>query len=87
VLQDFLDSTTKPLPDNWSAWLSFNQESDGTAIWLEQKFDVPNSGEWKDENVFQIPLSREYTEPESSYPGVVIFERTPLAGVADILEK
>ncbi|KIK95746.1 hypothetical protein PAXRUDRAFT_826697 [Paxillus rubicundulus Ve08.2h10] len=87
VLQDFLDSTTKPLPENWSAWLSFNQESDGTAIWLEQKFDVPNSGQWKDENVFQIPVSRHHTEPETSYPGVVIFERTPLAGVTDILGK
>ncbi|KIJ67361.1 hypothetical protein HYDPIDRAFT_37902 [Hydnomerulius pinastri MD-312] len=87
VLKSFLDSASKPLPDNWSAWLSLNQENDGTAIWLEQKFDVPNSGKWKNENVFQIPLSKQHAELESCFPGVVIFERTPLAGMTDILEK
>lgn len=87
VLKDFLESTSRPLPDNWSAWLSLNQESDGTAIWLEQKFNVPDSGKWKNENVFHIPISKDHVELVHSYPGVVIFERTPLTGVTDILGK
>ena len=82
-----MESTSKPLPDNWSAWLSLNQESDGTAIWLEQKFNVPDSGKWKNENVFHIPCSKDHVELAQSYPGVVIFERTPLTGVTDILGK
>ncbi|KAF8128981.1 hypothetical protein EV363DRAFT_1400231 [Boletus edulis] len=87
VLRDFLESTSRPLPDDWSAWLSLNQESDGTAIWLEQKFNVPDSGQWKNENIFQIPISRDHVELAHSYPGVVIFERTPLTGVTDILGR
>ena len=87
MLRDFLDSTRRPLPDNWSAWLSLNQESDGTAIWLEQKFNVPDSGKWKNENVFHMPISKDHVELTHSYPGVVIFERTPLTGVTDILGR
>ncbi|KAH0835800.1 hypothetical protein J3R83DRAFT_9655 [Lanmaoa asiatica] len=87
VLKDFLESTRKPLPDNWSAWLSLNQESDGTAIWLEQKFNVPDSGLWKNENVFHIPISKDHVELAHSYPGVVFFECTPLTGVTDILGR
>ncbi|KAH7886763.1 SAC3/GANP/Nin1/mts3/eIF-3 p25 family-domain-containing protein [Phlebopus sp. FC_14] len=87
ILKNFLNSASNPLPDNWFAWLSLNQENDGTAIWLEQKFDVPNSGKWRNENVFQIPLSRDHTNVETCYPGVVLFERTPLTSMSDLLEK
>ncbi|KAF8549502.1 hypothetical protein OG21DRAFT_1500373 [Imleria badia] len=87
VLKDFLESTSRPLPDNWSAWLSLNQESDGTAIWLEQKFNMPDSGEWKNENVFHMPIAKDPVELAHSYPGVVLFERTPLTGVTDILGR
>lgn len=86
VLMDFLESAKRPLPNNWSAWLSLNQESDGTAIWLEQKFNVPDSGKWKNENVFQMQISKDHTEPHS-YPGVIVFERTPFTGVTDILGR
>lgn len=87
VLKNFLELGRRPLPNNWSVWLSLNQESDGTAIWLEQKFNVPDSGEWKNENVFQIPISKDGTKLLHSYPGVIIFERTPFTGVADILGR
>jgi hypothetical protein len=40
----------------WNIWLSLNPESDSSAIWLEKKFDVPKSGRWASENVFEIPV-------------------------------
>lgn len=62
-----------------------NSDNDQTAIWLQQKFDVPESGEWVSESVFSIPVS----EPDASeaFPGLVVFECTPLEGVDDDLEK
>jgi hypothetical protein len=36
--------------------LSLNPESDSSAIWLERKFDVPKSGWWASESIFEIPL-------------------------------
>lgn len=87
MLKDVLESMGRSLPDDWSAWLSLNQENDGTAIWLEQKFNVPDSGEWKNENVFHIPIAKDHVELMRSYPGVVIFERTPLTGVPDLLGR
>lgn len=87
MIGDFLESTKNPFPDNWCAWLSLNQESDGTAIWLEQKFNVPESGKWKNDHVFQMPISKDHVELVRSYPGIVVFERTPLTGVTDILGR
>lgn len=86
LLQSYLDPSSSPLPPNWAAWLSLNQENDGTAIWLEQKFDVPESGKWKSGNVFEMPISRSHTDVERFYPGVIIFERTPMSST-DVLEK
>lgn len=40
----------------WNVWLSLNPESDSSAIWLERKFDVPKSGQWVSETIFEIPL-------------------------------
>jgi hypothetical protein len=40
----------------WNVWLSLNPESDSSAIWLERKFDVPKSGRWASESIFEIPL-------------------------------
>ncbi|KAH7925714.1 hypothetical protein BV22DRAFT_1010643 [Leucogyrophana mollusca] len=73
-------------PSNWSAWLSLNQENDGTAIWLEQKWDIPNSGKWRNDNIFEIPIL-EIHENSGVFPGIIIFERTPLSGVDDQLER
>ncbi|KAL4071877.1 SAC3/GANP/Nin1/mts3/eIF-3 p25 family-domain-containing protein [Scleroderma citrinum] len=87
VLRVSLDSPMSPLPSNWAVWLSLNQENDGTAIWLEQKFDIPNSGKWKSENVFEMPVSSLHVDADNCYPGVVVFERTPLTGIPDVLEK
>lgn len=73
-------------PPAWHIWLSTNPETDGTAIWLEKKFDVPASGQWNSEHIFSIPID---PSGESSLvsPGVIIFECTPLEGVADDIER
>ena len=65
-----------------------NPESDGTAIWLEQKFDVPTSGQWQSDNVFEIPLEISDSQGDVfMFPGLIIFECTPLGDVTDDLEK
>ena len=62
-----------------------NTENDNTAIWLEHKFDVPSSGEWVSENVVSIPA---FKKPKSKgSPGLIVFERTPLEGVDDEIER
>ncbi|KAJ3510677.1 hypothetical protein NLJ89_g4539 [Agrocybe chaxingu] len=71
----------------WDIWLSLNPESDATAIWLEKKFDMPESGAWVSESVFAIPLSSARAPAQKGFPGVVVFECTPLGDVADDLEK
>jgi nuclear mRNA export protein SAC3 len=62
-----------------------NPSTDATAIWLERKFDVPESGQWNAENIFSIPLLPGRGSPIS--PGVIIFECTPLEGVTDEIER
>jgi len=63
-----------------------NPESDATAIWLQKKFDVPNSGYWLSEAVFSIPLMST-SSGSSQHPGMLIFECTPLDDVSDGLER
>jgi hypothetical protein len=75
------------LPTTWRIWLSMNQESDATAIWLERKFDVPSSGQWASEIVFSIPLIPPHQVDAPDFPGLIVFECTPLEGVTDDLEK
>jgi hypothetical protein len=70
----------------WRIWVSMNLENDGTAIWLEHKFDAPESGRWESENVFSIPL-REKDVSSSTSPGMIVFECTPLGHVSDELER
>ncbi|KAF9495569.1 hypothetical protein BDN71DRAFT_1589686 [Pleurotus eryngii] len=77
----------KPLP-SWRTWISLNPESDATAIWLERKFDIPNSGKWVSEVIFEIPLAAQGDEGESEgFPGLIIFERTPLNDITDDIER
>lgn len=65
-----------------------NPENDGTAIWLQHKFDVPASGNWISENVFSIPVVSEVQGPPlQGSPGFIIFERTPLEGIGDDIER
>lgn len=65
-----------------------NPESDATAIWLEKKFDIPNSGEWASETVFSIPISEKSRSPGTlGHPGVIVFECTPVEGVNDEIER
>ena len=62
-----------------------NPNNDKTAIWLEKKFNVPESGKWASETVFSVPVS---TSPASkAYPGLIVFECTPLDEVDDEIEK
>ncbi|KAI0942263.1 hypothetical protein AcW1_002940 [Taiwanofungus camphoratus] len=75
-------------PLAWHVWLSMNPENDGTAIWLQHKFDVPASGNWISENVFSIPVVSEVQGPPlQGSPGFIIFERTPLEGIGDDIER
>jgi len=73
-----------PAPFDYCLWLSLNPENDGTAIWVERKFDVPNSGAWASERVFSVPLAPRVA---AHSPGLVVFECSPLHGVDDEIEK
>ncbi|KAL6310278.1 SAC3/GANP/Nin1/mts3/eIF-3 p25 family-domain-containing protein [Sparassis latifolia] len=76
-----------PSPE-WRLWLTMNPENDRTAIWLEHKFDVPASGVWESENTFSIQGSTAVQDPPShGSPGLIVFERTPLEGITDELER
>jgi len=75
------------LPPNWVVWLSINQDNDGTAIWLQRKFDVPTSGTWYSDKVFQIGPATSTVDTEDGAPGLVIFECTPFEGLDDELEE
>ncbi len=69
----------------WCIWLSTNSVNDKTAIWLEHKFGVPVSGQWVSENVFCIHA---FDAPEQQgSPGLIVFERSPLEGVEDEIER
>ncbi|KXN83005.1 SAC3 family protein 1 [Leucoagaricus sp. SymC.cos] len=77
----------------WNIWLSLNPESDSSAIWLEKKFDVPKSGRWADETVFEIPLvpdsleNERVGEEDGWATGLIVFECTPVDRVADEIER
>lgn len=64
-----------------------NPDSDATAIWLERKFDVPDSGKWVSETVFSMPLVPRKVAQASDFPGLIVFECTPLEGVTDDIER
>ncbi|KAF9062122.1 SAC3/GANP/Nin1/mts3/eIF-3 p25 family-domain-containing protein [Rhodocollybia butyracea] len=72
----------------YSLWLSLNPTVDATAIWVQTKFGVPESGCWKGESVFEIPLvPQKRSEEVKRFPGVIVFECTPLDGVEDELDR
>lgn len=75
------------LPSNWLVWLSINQDNDGTAIWLQRKFDIPSSGTWLSDIVFQIGPAASTIDAEDGAPGLIIFECTPFEDLDDELEK
>ncbi|KAJ7039915.1 hypothetical protein C8F04DRAFT_1085319 [Mycena alexandri] len=93
ILRSLLKSRSRsasnsPSSGFWRIWLSLNPESDATAIWLECKFDVPGSGgQWETETVFSIPVASKPPITAEGYPGVIMFECTPLEGVEDDLER
>ncbi|TFY70589.1 hypothetical protein EVG20_g2429 [Dentipellis fragilis] len=71
-------------PFDYRIWVSMNPDNDGTAIWVERKFDVPASGQWANERIFSIPLLP--GDNQSNSPGFIVFECTPLGGIKDDLE-
>ncbi|THV07242.1 hypothetical protein K435DRAFT_709945 [Dendrothele bispora CBS 962.96] len=81
-----MGSSNMTLHRTWRFWVSFNPVVDSTAIWLQRKFSVPNSGSWLGDVVFSIPLTGDEDTSVGS-PGVIIFECTPLEGVDDELER
>ncbi|KAJ7770634.1 hypothetical protein B0H16DRAFT_218508 [Mycena metata] len=90
IVRSVLKSKSSKSPSSgfWRIWLSLNPESDATAIWLECKFDVPGSrGQWETETVFSIPVASKPPITAEGYPGVIMFECTPLEGVEDDLER
>lgn len=72
-------------------WLSLNPENDGTAIWVERKFDVPsNPGEWFSDTIYSIPVkagSSSKTKASVESPIMIVFECTPLEGIDDDIER
>lgn len=75
-------------PPFWNLWLSMNPDVDGTAIWVQRKFSVPESGEWLSENSFQIPISsQEDTTQPPSAPSLLVFECSPIADIGDDVER
>ncbi|KAI0058607.1 hypothetical protein BV25DRAFT_1810344 [Artomyces pyxidatus] len=72
-------------PFDWRIWLSTNPDNDGTAIWVETKFDVPASGQWDSERIFSVPLTP--GDDQSSSPGLIVFECSPLDGINDEIEQ
>ncbi|PCH34598.1 hypothetical protein WOLCODRAFT_106253 [Wolfiporia cocos MD-104 SS10] len=74
--------------DEWRLWLSMNTENDSTAIWVERKFHVPDSGIWDSDSVFSIPAHTNSYDPTlRGSPGLIVFERTSLADIDDDIER
>jgi len=82
----------------WDVWLSLNSESEASAIWIENKFEVPKSGRWinDDEAVFEIPIvegnveenkEEEEQEEAGKYTGLIVFECTPTNLIKDDIER
>jgi len=80
----------------WDVWLSLNDQSEASAIWIENKFEVPKSGRWiDDENVFEILVvegnveedEEEEQEEVGKYTGLIVFECTPTNLIKDDIEK
>ncbi len=63
-----------------------NPDNDQTAIFLEQKFNAPESGNWETELIFSIPILEDEAGTDS-FPGLLIFECTPLDAVSDEIER
>ncbi|KAM6499495.1 SAC3 domain containing protein [Amanita muscaria] len=86
ILKSHINEKKEMMPSPWKIWLSTNPDSDATAIWMERKFDVPDSGYWSSENIFSIPTSTD-SSAQKGFPGVIIFECTPIQNVKDDIER
>lgn len=58
-----LSSSASPLPQglqkSYTLWLSLNPSSDATAIWVQTKFGVPESGWWRNSHSHQDGTGKE----------------------------
>ncbi|KZS99776.1 uncharacterized protein LAESUDRAFT_71762 [Laetiporus sulphureus 93-53] len=69
-------------------WLSMSPVHDGTAIWLEHKFDVPVSRTRDSQNTFSIPaIPKAHRSTSRGSLDFIIFERTPLDDIENDIEK
>ena len=85
TLRSSLQNRYGDVSDNWLAWLCLNPDNERTAIWLDQKFDVPETGQWLSESVIALFVS--LVKVEHGYPGLLIFECKSLDAEDDELEK
>ncbi|KAF8621366.1 hypothetical protein AX15_007833 [Amanita polypyramis BW_CC] len=86
ALMSHVGEKTRTIPSSWQIWLSTNPDSDATAIWMERKFDVPDSGHWVSDTIFSIPISQG-RDALKGFPGVIVFELTPVQNVKDDIER
>lgn len=99
VSTSVVSSSSKASSDGlpWSTFLSLNEEREGTAIWIEEKFTAPEGAqpEWlafasDDEErrgVLVIPPSSHQHRSSTPGPGLVVFELTPPREEEDELER
>ncbi|KIL56004.1 hypothetical protein M378DRAFT_17465 [Amanita muscaria Koide BX008] len=78
------------VPSLWQIWLSMNPNSGATAIWMERKFDVPDSGMNRD--IGRRSISSLYLPPQTPVAqkgslGIVIFKCMPIQNVKDDIER
>ncbi|THH12412.1 hypothetical protein EW146_g7728 [Bondarzewia mesenterica] len=85
LLRNHVKGRAEGYPFDWTIWLSTNSDNDGTAIWVERKFDVPRSGKWATERIFSIPLKS--GDETAASPGLLVFECSPLGEVTDEIER
>jgi hypothetical protein len=56
-------------------------------IWLERKFNMPDSGSWVSDSVLNIPLTPSKNPLALGFPEMIVFECTPVDDVVDEHEK
>jgi nuclear mRNA export protein SAC3 len=74
------------IPPVWRIWVLANPKNDETAIFLQKKFNVPESGTFLTDNVFSIPLAPDKPMPATldECPGLIVFECEPPESSDDI---
>ncbi|KAF9046941.1 hypothetical protein BDZ89DRAFT_1058411 [Hymenopellis radicata] len=82
----FLAQLKPPTDMPWDVWLALNEDREGTAIWIEDKFTPEH------QRKRFVPFEEQsggvvVVETAGGAPGLIVFECTPLGGVEDELER